>query len=100
EMSAVVGPSQLGLRVTQAEREGVWPDALVRELRAVLDRYRDALMFGDRAAALPFEGFGPGGPQPELTSYFASQLFNVQRLSLLRAGLLALDGDGDRALDS
>jgi hypothetical protein len=99
EMSAGAGPSQFGFRVTRAESEGLWPDDLVRELRTVLDRYRDALTFGDRAASLPFEGFGPLA-YSELTPYLTGQLFNVQRLSHLRSELLALDGDGDGALDS
>jgi hypothetical protein len=95
-MSDGAGLNQLGLRFSEAERDGVWPDDLVSDLRAMLDRYQDALLFSDRAASLPFEGFGPG----ESSSSFAGQLFDVQRLSLLRAELLALDGNGDQALDS
>ncbi len=100
EMSVGAGPSNFGLRVATAEREGIWPDDLVSDLRATLDRYRDALTFGDRAASLPFEGFGSGGSSSDLASYLAGELFNVQRLSSLRTELLALDGNGDQALDS
>jgi hypothetical protein len=89
-------PSTTAYRIATAAREGVWPPDLLAIVRADVDGNREALALVDRAAALPFERFGPG------TSYDAqmSELYKLARLCDWRAVVRVADGDGDGAVAS
>ena len=82
--------------VAVALQSDQWPADAAAILRSEVSAYGEALVFADRAAALPFDGF----PAWTFYSYFTSDLFAVQRLSAYRAILRALDGDSEGALDS
>ena len=83
-------------QINDAERTGEWPDDALSQLRVIVGSYDEMLSFVDRAADMPFEDFGPG----TMHSYFAADLINAIRLSLLRAVVKAYDGDGDGAARS
>ncbi len=91
-------PDQRGrfAQINDAERTGEWPDDALSQLRVIVGSHEEMLSFVDRAADLPFEDFGPGTTH----SYFAADLINAIRLSLLRAVVKAFDGDGDGAARS
>jgi hypothetical protein len=91
-------PDQRGrfARINDAERTGEWPDDALSQLRVIVGSHEEMLSFVDRAADMPFEDFGPGTTH----SYFAADLINAIRLSLLRAVVKAYDGDGDGAARS
>ena len=52
--------TRLRARVTDATWSDTWPDDLMTDLRARVRREEEALGLMDRAAPLPFEGFGSG----------------------------------------
>src|SRR5439155_20414630 len=75
-------------------RDGIWPADVRQEVHAMLERNVDALALVDRTAPLPFEEFESGVPFNPL----AGQLMLLEQLCDRRAALLALDGQGDRAV--
>ena len=89
-------PSTMVHRMSAASRDGVWPPDLIAMIRATVDRYGEVLAFADRAAALPFEGFGRGTEY----IYQVSKLGTVARLCEWRAIVRAIDGNADAAAHS
>src|SRR6185436_16289776 len=88
---------ELRNRVGQAWRTGHWTDEGALE-GAALDvaGNREALEFADRAAKLPFVGFGGGTSY----NYQVSELLQLARLCELRAAVLASRRNGDGAVAS
>ena len=82
--------------LTVAERTGDWPDGLLAKMRTVIEPYEEMLSLLDRAAALPFEDFGPGTEY----NYLAAGLIDAIRITTLRAIVNASDGDADGAIRS
>ena len=82
--------------LTVAERTGNWPDGLLAKIRTVIEPYGEMLSLVDRAAALPFEDFGPGTEY----NYLAAGLIDAIRITTLRAIVNAFDGDADGAIRS
>jgi hypothetical protein len=83
-------------RMSQALRDDNWPPGLVADLRSILEGHREALMYVDRAAALPFEGFDAGWT----ANYGAGAFMVLSRLCEMRAVDRALSGDSDGAFES
>jgi hypothetical protein len=87
---------QLTFRMTDAVRTGDVPPDLANALRARTEEFGEALSLADRAAALPFGGFGAG----YTFNYLTAGLISLSRLCEMRATERALAGDGDAALAS
>ena len=83
-------------RMNAAIRGGDIPPDLLRDVRARVAEYGEALTLADRAAALPLEQPAPGSP----FIYLTAELIAVSRLCQMRAMERALAGDGDAALAS
>jgi hypothetical protein len=82
--------------IVPAERTGQWPPHLVARLRSYLAGFKEALDFMDRAAPLPFTGFGPGRSY----SFVGGDIALAIRLTGFRAVAEAAEGDGEAAARS
>lgn len=87
---------QVEYQMTHSMREASWTPALIEDLRGRIRGYEDALSLVDRAAPLPFEGFGPGWT----FNYLGSGLHSAAILCEARAVERASAGDADGAMES
>jgi hypothetical protein len=89
-------PTQEAYRAGIAIRDGKWTSETIDLIRARVNDYSDALVYVDRAAPLPFNGFSPGWT----FNYLWSGIATLQRLCEMRAVERAFAGDGDAAFAS
>jgi hypothetical protein len=89
-------PNDIIVSLRTAEHDDVWPRDLVESLRSWVDSQSEAIQFADRAAALPFVGFGPGSAY----SYLTADLVTLFRGLGSRAIVRAISGDADGAGES
>ncbi len=85
-------------KLTRTDVDGAPGRVNVAEIESTFRKDAPALQLLDRAAPLPFAGFGEAIDGPEWSS--AQGLQSLRALACLRADLLAYRGDGDAAAAS
>src|SRR5438876_9706589 len=87
---------RLFIRIADAERDHRWPDALVADMRHLVDARAEAFRLLDRATTLSFAGFAPGTSY----NYRTGDLLGLANLASVRTRLLAIEGRGDASAQS
>jgi len=87
---------RLSKRIAGAERDGRWPDALVADMRHLVEARAEAFRLLDRATTLSFAGFAPGTSY----NYRTGDLLGLANLASVRTRLLAVEGRSDASAQS